>query len=290
MERGGRRPGPVVPPPPAVMMLPSAAPIQTDNRDSSKSKELLTPHQKRIIAALLAEFLGTLLFVLLAVGIQANELKRSNDVNTDNSDLRYPTDTTIMAGLAHGLTYATLISMFESISGGHFNPAITVAAVVGRRIGMLPGAMYIVVQITGAVCGSAIYDAMSGSEDYGQLGVTKLNTDLNTGSIFGAELLATLFVTLLWFFMLDLTMAPCGMTKNLTGPLYIGLAYFIAASFTSRWDRVGLNPARAFGPAAVSGDWDHHWVYWMGPVIGAMGGTLLFELFMWLRTADVEGL
>jgi len=253
--------------------------------DTSKQQRgsFLSPESKRVFAALLGEFLGTLFLILVAVGIQANELHRSKEISANNADMVMSTDTTTSAAFAYGMTYMVLIATFEPVSGAHLNPAITVAAVATSRMGKLPGALYITAQIVGAICGSAIYNGMSGYDDYGEIGVTKVDTNFDAGSIFGVELMATFFVVLTWFFAIDLTPGViCGGFRERTGPLYVGMAYFAAAALTTRWDRVGLNPARAFGPASVSGNWNDHWVFWMGPLIGGMSAGLIFELFVWL--------
>ena len=145
------------------------------------------------------------------------------------------TDTTTSAAFAYGMTYMVLIATFEPVSGAHLNPAITVAAVATSRMGKLPGALYITAQIVGAICGSAIYNGMSGYDDYGEIGVTKVDTNFDAGSIFGVELMATFFVVLTWFFAIDLTPGViCGGFRERTGPLYVGMAYFAAAALTVR--------------------------------------------------------
>jgi MIP family channel proteins len=244
-----------------------------------------SPDTKKIMAALLAEFLGTMFFVFIAVGIQANEIKWVKDGETDTDPegvSRLNSGSTLLVGFSYAVVAALLMTTFERVSGAHFNPAITLATMVARRMGPLPAALYILVQITGAVCGAKMYDGMSGNDNYGDIAVNEIENSFDTGSIFGVELMATFLVTLVWFFSLDLSAAPCGRHRTIMGPLYCGGAYFLAACLTTRWDRVGLNPARSFGVSAVTGEWDQHWVYWMGPMIGSMSGALVFELFLWL--------
>jgi len=244
-----------------------------------------SPDTKKIMAALLAEFLGTLFFVLVATGIQANEIAWVKDGATETDpegSARLSSGSTLLVGLSYAVMAALLMTTFERVSGAHFNPAITLATMVSRRMGPLPAALYILFQITGAVVGAKIYDGMSGNDNYGDLAMNEIENSFDTGSIFGVELMATFFVTLVWFFSLDLSAAPCGRHRTIVGPLYSGLAYFVAACLTTRWDRVGINPARSFGVCAIQGKWDQHWVYWMGPMIGSMAGALTFELFLWL--------
>jgi len=243
----------------------------------------LSAETKTIMAALLAEFLGTVFLVLVSVGIQANEINWSmNGAASVDASSREGSDMTMCIAVMTGLTYMCLISTFQRVSGGHFNPAITLAAMVSRRIGILPAVLYIIVQIVAGIAGTAIFDGMSGNDNYGELGKNQISNEFDTGSIFGVELMATMWVTLIWFFSLDLGAAPCGRHRDELGPMYVGFAYTLAVALTTRWDRGGINPARSFGPAVLAESWDQHWVFWMGPMIGAMAGALIFELFLWL--------
>lgn len=241
---------------------------------------------KLIAAAVFAEFIGTLFLVLIAVGIEANEIKVNNDISTNNADLRFNSDFALTIALMFGITYAVLHSTFEKISGAHFNPAITIAAVVARREKLLPGFALIIAQLVGALAGAGIYDAMTGHDAYGELGTAKVNSHFDSGAIFGVELLCVMFIAMVWFLHCDLTKTPLGRFRDPTGPLYVGLAYAAAAGLTSRWDRVCLNPARAFGPAAIRNEWSDHWVYWIGPCFGGAAGALFFELLVWLSGGD----
>ena len=141
-------------------------------------------------------------------------------------------DTTTITAFAYGMTYTVLITTFENLSGAHFNPAITTAAVATSRIGKFTGLLYILAQIIGGLCGSAIYNGMSGYDDYGEIGIAKVDTNFDSGSIFGVELMATFFVTLVWFFALDLRAIPFGGYRERSGPMYVGMAYFAAAALT----------------------------------------------------------
>ena len=214
---------------------------------------------------------------------QANEINWSmNGAASVDASSREGSDMTMCIAVMTGLTYMCLISTFQRVSGGHFNPAITLAAMVSRRIGILPAVLYIIVQIVAGIAGTAIFDGMSGNDNYGELGKNQISNEFDTGSIFGVELMATMWVTLIWFFSLDLGAAPCGRHRDELGPMYVGFAYTLAVALTTRWDRGGINPARSFGPAVLAESWDQHWVFWMGPMIGAMAGALIFELFLWL--------
>jgi glycerol uptake facilitator-like aquaporin len=168
---------------------------------------------------------------------QANEIEwvKGGATETDpDGTARLDSGSTLLVGLGYGLMATLLMTTFERVSGAHFNPAITLATMVSRRMGPLPAALYIIFQITGAVVGAKIYDGMTGNDNYGDLAMNEIKNPFDTGSIFGVELMATYFVTLVWFFSLDLSAAPCGRHRTIIGPLYAGLAYAVAACLTVR--------------------------------------------------------
>lgn len=236
-----------------------------------------------MIAALLAEFLGSLFFVLMAIGIKANEQDNETTLTSSFADLRKSTSYTMSISLSIGITYTIISAAFSRFSGAHFNPAITVAAIVGKRIPLALGLCYILVQMVGAVCGSAMFDGLSGGNELGELGVAKVATKYDTGRIFGIELVATALITFVWLSLNNtFRTIPHVSFRSETGPLYIGFAYFIGSMITLRWDGAGLNPIRAFGPSLVANEWRHWWVYWLGPLMGGLTGILLFELLAFL--------
>jgi len=247
----------------------------------------LGARKKRLIAAIIAEFLGSMFLILLAVGIQANEVQTDSLLTTDHSDLKTQSGYILTVAIAHGITYAVLTELFHSKSGAHFNPAVTVAAIVGHRVEPLIGVMYIITQITGGVVGAAMYNGLSGDKNYGELGINKVNTDFNTGQIFGVEYLCSTFVVLTWYTVFHKTNhhsegPPYVAMKSQSACQAIGLAYTVAVLLTARWDSAGLNPIRAFGPSAVANKWKHQWVFWLAPIMGGLTGTLLGELFDFL--------
>lgn len=198
----------------------------------------------------------------------------------------------LLVALSYGAIYATLMHSLARMSGGHINPAITISAVVARRITFSRGVLYIICQGVGGIAGAATLSAMtsgvSPTGKYGNLGVGELSTSFNTGQVFGAELLMCTFITMSWLFLVEPRKAPFGRFQESSGPLVMGMIYFVCAAFTIRWDNVGLNPVRAFGPSAVNGNWDNQWVYWMGPLMGGMLGALLHEFFEYMAPGTIE--
>jgi MIP family channel proteins len=256
------------------------------NEQRTPNRANLKPETKRMIAALVGELLGTMFLVFIAAGIQANEQSRQNEITDNNADLRMSSSYILTMALGYGLTYTSISVAFVRVSGAHFNPAISIAAIVGKRIPFGLGIFYVFAQMTGAACGSAMFDGLSGEKDLGKLGVARVATDFDTGRIFGIELVATTFIVYVWHSVMNPRRSiPHVSFRSETGPLYVGLAYFVCILLTFRWDGSGLNPVRAFGPSLVANEWKHWWVYWLGPLMGGLAGVLLFELLAFLAPA-----
>ena len=152
--------------------------------------------------AVLAELLGTLLLVVLGCGA------------IDNNGT---TSSVVQVALAFGLVYGTLVWCFNHVSGGHFNPAVSFAAVVCRRASVVRGILYILAQCVGAIAGAAALRALSNG---GTIGVTMVKGSLTVEQGFGVEF----FIAFLLVFVI---LASTDDKRNdLAGsaPLTIGLA------------------------------------------------------------------
>ncbi|TRY61335.1 hypothetical protein TCAL_12967 [Tigriopus californicus] len=217
-----------------------------------------------LLKSLTAELIGTLLLVLIGCG----------------SCLGGPSADFVRIALAFGVTVATIAQSIGHISGCHINPAVTAGLFVGRKIGLIKALLYIVVQCLGATLGSGILMALSNEtiRGYGGLGMTSVNPKISAGQAFGIEFLIT-FVLILVIFG---AAADDNNTPNVKGsaPLAIGLSITTCHLFAIPFTGSSMNPARTFGPALVLGDWNHHWVYWLGPILGGVCSSLIYQLIL----------
>ena len=108
-------------------------------------------------------------------------------------------------------------------------------------------------------------------------------TGVDTGKVFGLELMVCSFLVMSWLSLVDPFKFPYGNFRNESGALYMFVTYFAVCAVEIRWNNVGGNPVRAMGPGAIVGNFINHWVYWMGPLMGGMLGALLHELMMFLN-------
>jgi glycerol uptake facilitator protein len=228
--------------------------------------------QDRGPAAYIAEFVGTLLlvfFITAAVSIYVAEPTRLNP----NPFIDFS-----VIGLVHVSVLFALIQTLAVVSGAHFNPAVTIALTALRQIKPPDAAIYVLAQLAGGVGGALLTKAIlldeGKAENYGAVGVS----DVIDGQIFPGMVVEALGTFFLLWAIIGVAVSPRA-TKDwaafaIGGAL--GMAVMVFAPLTG----AGFNPARAFGPALVSGDWGGAdtfiLVYVVAPVIGALVAVFLY--------------
>ena len=228
--------------------------------------------QDRGPAAYLAEFVGTLLlvfFITAAVSVYVTAPSASNP----NPFIDFS-----VIGLVHVFVLFVLIQTLAVVSGAHFNPAVTVALAALRQIKPPDAAIYVGLQFLGAIAGAFLTKALlldeGAASNYGAVAVSDaLNGKILPGMV--VEGLGTFF--LLWA-IIGVAVNPRA-TKDWAA-FAIGCALGMAVMVFAPLTGAGFNPARAFGPALVSGDWGGAdtfiLVYVIGPVIGALVAVFLY--------------
>jgi aquaporin TIP len=216
-----------------------------------------------------AEFVGA--FTLIFVGA-------GSIIATQGHDL------TAIA-LAHGLAIGVMASAVGHISGGHFNPAVTLGFLVTRRIEPVLAVVYWIAQFAGAVVAAALLKWLLPKPltDPVNLGAPALGPGISGGEGMVIELILTFF--LLW--VIFATAAdPRGTFRSIAGlaiGFTISLDIFMGGPFTG----AAMNPARAFGPELVENDWSNAWVWYVGPVLGGVLAALAYE-WLYLRCLGPE--
>lgn len=207
-----------------------------------------------------AEFIGT--FVLVFVGCGAAVIGGAGLLGT---------------ALAFGLAAAAMIYAVGGKSGGHFNPAVSIAMAINGRFCWKCVLPYIIAQVLGAMGAAGMLHIIGGgaSEAITNLGANGFGTNSIGGYGQNTALLAEVIVTAL-FVMMVLGISK---GKNMVGPLATGLG--LAALIMVAYNITGgsLNPARSMGPAVVMGGdaFDQLWVFWVGPLLGAVVGAYLYK-------------
>ncbi|XP_056635561.1 uncharacterized protein LOC130444459 [Diorhabda sublineata] len=175
-----------------------------------------------------------------------------------------------------GLAIMIVVQIFGHISGAHVNPAVTVAATIFGNIPIINVPIYFFGQILGAISGYGLVKATFANYpmNYERLCSPTADKNLSISQVFLTEFLLTLI--LIW--------VCCAIwdQENVTNqdslPLRLGFTVTALAMAGSQFSGANINPARSFGPALLNGTWDHHWVYWLGPILAAFIGALFYKI------------
>lgn len=229
---------------------------------------------KGVWKALLAEFLGTAVLVLVGCGSclqwgSPAELDGFGKIKKESTLTDKPS--IVQISLAFGITVATMAQAIGHISGCHINPAVTVGQLVALKIKPIKAVLYIIAQCIGGVAGAAVLKALTPG-DGGSLGMTVPHPDVSMAQAFGVEFMITLVLVLTVFGACDENRDDVKGSVPLAIGLSITACHLAAIKFTGS----SMNPARTFGPAVISGIWTEHWVYWMGPCAGGAVAGLLY--------------
>lgn len=180
----------------------------------------------------------------------------------------------VAIGLAHGLAIGLMIMAAGHISGGHFNPAVTVAMIATRRIDTTTGGAYIVAQLLGGLCG-AIAVRLTTEETLRnavQLGVPAVGLGHSNASALFMEGILTFF---LLFAIFGAAVDPRS-SKSIAG-LVIGLTITMDILAGGAVSGAAMNPARWFGPAVVQTQFDDFWIWIVGPIAGALVAAFIYN-------------
>ncbi len=177
--------------------------------------------------------------------------------------------------LAHGLALAVMISAMGYISGGHFNPAVTIGALAGGKISWKDAVAYWIAQLLGGVIGALAVKAVIPASMFEpvKLGTPMLAADVSSGAGILMELIMTFFLVLVVYGTAIDGRAPK------VGGLFIGLTVTLDILAGGPFTGASMNPARTFGPALAGGYWTDDLVYWIGPLLGGVLAGLLWSRF-----------
>jgi aquaporin-4 len=192
----------------------------------------------------------------------------------------------VMISLAHGAAIGLMVYTFGHVSGAHINPAVTISMLVTRRINIKDGIAYIIFQIIGAIAAAASYKAIlpdiGAKVNFGTQGGPSALLNNNAMSGVAVEAILTFFLVTVIFMTAVHKKAAAGMYGLAIGGI-IFLDHLVGVPLTG----ASMNPARTLGPAIISGYWDYHWIYWAGPIIGAVIAGLIMN-YIFVKKTEQE--
>ena len=227
--------------------------------------------------AVIAEVAGTFMFFFVGIGAAA-----LIDRGTAAGAAPDPAAGLLVVALAHGIVLAVLVSSLGAVSGAHFNPAVTFGVWVAGQIPGRRAAAYVIAQLIGGLLAAWAVRAIFSATQSANLGRPAL--DIANGITPVTGIMIEAFLTLI------LLVAVFGTAIDPRGPKVGGLAigFAVMADILMGGPLTGaaMNPARWFGPAAVTGVWTDSFVWIIGPLIGAAAAALAYRFFF-LPEADL---
>ena len=224
--------------------------------------------QDRGLAAYIAELLGTLFLVFVVGTVVTLFVSTAADAQT-GSDFA-------VIGLVHAFALFALIISFGAASGGHFNPAVTFAALLQKRIDAVDAVVYVLAQLSGGVLGALLVKALLLDEGraggYGNAEISGLLSSNFQGFI--AEALGTFLLVLV---ICAVAMNP--RARQEWAPYAIGATLGFAVMIIGPLTGGSFNPARWFGPALIGDGLDGKdlVVYVLGPLVGALLAAITYR-------------
>src|SRR3954466_3502745 len=178
--------------------------------------------------------------------------------------------------LAHAVVLSVMITATMTISGGHLNPAVTLGLLATRRISLVSAVAYIATQLIAAVIAAFLVKALlpAAAVRSALVGVPVIASSVSLTQAIGIELVLTLFLMSAVYGTAVSPDAPR------VGGFGIGLVLLFDILVGGPLTGAAMNPAGAFGPAAISGEWVGQLAYWIGPILGALLAAVLWEYLL----------
>ncbi|KAL0369769.1 UNVERIFIED_CONTAM: Aquaporin TIP1-3 [Sesamum angustifolium] len=221
--------------------------------------------QPDAIKAAVAEFISMLIFVFAGEGSGMAFAKLTGGGASTPAGL-------ISASIAHAFALFVAVSIAANISGGHVNPAVTFGALVGGHISLFRSIIYWIAQLLGSVVACLLLKFTTGGLETSAFALSSGVTEWN----------ALVFEIVMTFGLVYTVYATAVDPKKgdigIIAPIAIG--FIVGANILAggAFDGASMNPAVSFGPAVVSWTWTSHWVYWVGPFVGAGIAALVYEV------------
>lgn len=257
--------------------------LRSSSLQSAKEK-LKAPWLKKVeegstlwdkLLVVLAELIGTALLVFLGCTACVGSLGT--------------TPTPLQIGLAFGFAVMIAVQCFGHISGAHVNPAITAATVILGNTSLLMAGFYIIAQCLGSLIGYGLLKMTTPqdllySKPNESFCVTRIDSHLHPAHGVAVEALATgvfvFFACAVW---------DSRNAKNTeTIAIKFGFCITMLALAFAPYTGCSLNPARSFGPAVWNNDFENHWVYWLGPIGGAIISALIYRCLFMPKTKNQD--
>uniref|UniRef100_A0A1A8PT93 Uncharacterized protein n=2 Tax=Nothobranchius rachovii TaxID=451742 RepID=A0A1A8PT93_9TELE len=230
----------------------------------------------------LLEFVGTTLF--LCISLSAVLIKPDTGSTASSNNQSH-----LFAGVPPGLVavsptcplqvalvFGLSVAVAALCVGGaaHLNPAVSIAMALTLRLRLWRAALHIIAQLLGGVASAALLMGLTGNVTPA---LNQVSSGVRLHQAVTVEMLVTLQLVLVVMVTTEVPMSAAAT------PLLVGLAVSLGHLVAVKVTGCGMNPARSFGPAVITLNFSNHWVFWVGPVMGACLAALLNDLLLHQR-------
>ncbi|KAF2998798.1 hypothetical protein E8E13_000822 [Curvularia kusanoi] len=251
----------------------------TGSHDQRPSHNKLSNLETHLIAAS-GEFVGTFMFLYFAFACQIMLHTQASDRSLENGG--FSSQQNINTALVYGLSLLVNVWAFYRISGGLFNPAVTLGLVLTGSLSPLRGIILFPAQILAAICAGALVSCMFPGD------IALVDTTLAPGVSVAQGVFIEMFMTAELVFVV-LMLAVEKSKDTFLAPVGVGLALFVAMMGGVYFTSGSLNPARSFGPAVASRKFTHyHWIYWIGPFLGSLLAACYYKFVKHFNYEEVN--
>jgi len=208
-----------------------------------------------------AEFIGTFTLIFIGVGAITADFITAGALGLTG------------IALAHGLAIGTMVSATGAVSGGHLNPAVTIGAFSAGKVeaGKVP--IYLTAQLSGALAAAALIKLAMPIDALDAVGMG--TPAVGPGITMVQALVTEIVLTFFLMFVIYGTAIDARAPK--VGGLFIGLVVTMDVLMGGPISGAAMNPARHFGPALLGGGLQNMWLYWVGPIIGAVLAAVIYH-------------
>ncbi|KAF7846318.1 hypothetical protein BT93_L4625 [Corymbia citriodora subsp. variegata] len=229
--------------------------------------------------AMIGEFVGTFLFLYFAFMCHSMSVYQAGETGAGGGNAA---NTVIFISLGYGFSLLVTAWSLYRVSGGLFNPAVTLGLCLGGALPWLRGAMLFPAQILGGIVAAALVSCMIPGD------ISVVRTELNASVSIAQGVFIEMFLTCELVFTV-LMLAAEKSKDTFIAPIGIGLALFVAEIAGVYYTGASLNPARSFGPCVAAASFNgYHWIYWVGPALGAALSAGFFRFVKFLNYEEAN--
>ncbi len=212
------------------------------------------------------ELLATFIFVFFTVG---------SVCVTSYLDLSLSGIGLFIMSTGQGIGVFLGISSLKKISESHLNPVVTISMLLTGKISLITSLIYIFAQIIGSLIAVfLLYNYLWLNLETG-MGLHTISPEIS--------LIDGLLIEIIITFILVITILLTIQNNKDIAPLTISLVVFMCGIVAMPLTGASMNPARSLAPALLSGEWINHWIYWGGPIIGSVIGTVIYIILFGIK-------